>query len=132
MLLDDLAAAQTLQVMRRHLSSSGRAVFESRNPCIDWASRWDYEITLEHAGQNIRESRQFIEMSDDRITFELEYQFPDQTLTSRSELRFLPRQQIETSAIAAGFEIESVFGDWQGQEFVESSSEEMIFTLRPA
>src|SRR5688500_16154859 len=49
---DDVMA--TLTTMRRHLAPSGRAVFESRNPAIDWAAEWNGTEELTVDGLTIR------------------------------------------------------------------------------
>jgi hypothetical protein len=69
-------------------------------------------------------------MEDGRMTFDLFYEFTDETFVSTSELRFLSRSEIEERAIASGLRVEKVLGDWQGEGFDESSSPEMIFILR--
>ena len=131
-LLDDAAVNRTLAVMRKHLTPTGCVVFESRNPSVEWEARWNYEMVLDHRGEIVRESRRFTGMSDGRMTFDLVYQFPDETLSSKSELRFLSRKEIEERAKAVGFDVEKVLGGWQGQGFDEEDSEEMIFFLRPS
>lgn len=129
-LLDDSDVAATLGVMRRHLKRTGRVVFESRNPSIRWADRWEYETVLEHKGEVIRESRRCTKMENGRMTFDLLYEFPDETLVSTSELRFLSRNEIEGRAIASGLRVERLLGGWRGERFDELSSLEMIFILR--
>ncbi len=64
------------------------------------------------------------------MTFEIRYQFPDETLVSSSELRFLSSKEIEERLIASGLCVEKVLGDWDGKSFDESSSHEMIFIAR--
>lgn len=130
-LLDDSDIMATFGVMRRHLKRTGRVVFESRNPSAGWANRWDYEMVLEHGGEIIRESRRLREMENGRMTFDLFYEFPDETFVSTSRLRFLSRNEIEERATASGLRVEKVLGDWQGKGFDETSSPEMIFILRP-
>lgn len=84
MLSDDDVLA-TLTTMRRHLKPSGRAVFESRNPAIDWAAEWNGTSELTHAGVTIRETTEVLSRVGDRVTFEQRYQFPDETLVSFSD-----------------------------------------------
>lgn len=131
-LLNDEDIMATLAVMRRHLKQGGRAVFESRNPSIDWADRWDYEMILEHNGRVIRESRRFIKMENGRMTFELHYELPDESLISSSELRFLSRTEIESRLHACGLRLEKLFGNWNFQAFSEAFSPEMIFVAKHA
>jgi hypothetical protein len=71
-------------------------------------------------------------MQVDRLKFESVYRFPDKTLVSKSELRFMSRSEIETQLAAAGLAVESLFGDWSGAPFDVNESKEMIFTVRTA
>jgi ubiquinone/menaquinone biosynthesis C-methylase UbiE len=126
---DDVAAALT--TVRRHLKPSGRFVFESRNPAIDWAAVWNGTDELTYQGVTIRETTEVLAPVGDRVTFNLRYQFPDETLVSRSELRFLTRQAIEERLSVAGLLVETVFGDWNSMPFDPATSHEMIFVARP-
>lgn len=69
-------------------------------------------------------------MKGDQMTFELCYEFADERLVSRSELRFLRKEEIEKLLTAAGLHIEKLFGNWDSTPFVEEHSEEMIFFVR--
>ncbi len=129
-LLEDADILSTFSVIEKHLKPSGIFVFESRNPSIDWAKQWDYEMELELPGQIVRESRRFLAMQRDRMTFELRYQFPDETLLSSSELRFQSRKEIEVKLAVSGLRVEKLFGDWDGSPFDEKTSEEMIFVVK--
>jgi ubiquinone/menaquinone biosynthesis C-methylase UbiE len=126
---DDVMAA--LSTMRRQLKPSGRVVFESRNPAIDWAAQWNGSLDRSHQGVTIHETTQVLSRVGDRVTFEQRYQFPDETLVSFSELRFLPKQAIEARLAAAGLLVEALFGDWDRSPFDDASSHEMIFIARP-
>jgi ubiquinone/menaquinone biosynthesis C-methylase UbiE len=126
---DDVAAA--LAAMRRHLKPSGRAVFESRNPAIDWAAEWNGSVEVTHAGVTLRETTEVLSRAGERISFEMRYQLPDETLVSRSELRFLPREAIEERVSAAGLRVEALYGDWDRSPFDPASSHEMIFVVSP-
>jgi hypothetical protein len=131
MLSDDDVLA-TFTTMRLHLGPDGFTAFESRNPAIDWKSKWDYDIDLELRGNMVRMTSRFGAMRDDWLSFELRYEFPDETLVSPSVLRFLSRPDIEERLVASGLRIENVFGDWNAQPFDEDSSHEMIFIARAA
>jgi len=130
MLSDDDVMA-TLTTMRHHLKPSGRAVFESRNPAIDWAAEWNGTEEATYEGVTIRYTTEVLSQGAERVTFEQRYQFPDETLASFSELRFLPRQAIEARLTAAGLQVEALFGDWDSSPFDPASSHEMIFVTRP-
>lgn len=131
-LLDDADVLATFSVMRKHLKPDGIAVFESRNPAIDWANLWNYELDFKLPGQMVRESRRFLAMENNRMTFELRYQFPDETLLSSSELRFQSREEIEERLSASGLRVEKLLGDWDGSLFDVKTSEEMIFVVKAA
>jgi SAM-dependent methyltransferase len=131
-LLEDVDVLATFEVMRKHMKPSGSVAFESRNPAIDWAIAWNYDLVLELPESVVHESRRFLSMENDRMSFELRYQFPDKTLVSASELRFLSRKGIEKRLVASGLYVDNVLGDWDGKPFDERFSQEMIFIARAA
>ena len=122
-LLDDDDVLATFATMREHLKPEGLIAFESRNPKIDWESRWNYEMVLKLPHYSVKESRRFLALKNNRMTFELRYDFPDESLTSQSELRFFSRNEIEELLGASQLRIENVLGDWDGTPFDERSSE---------
>lgn len=130
-LLEDADVLATFTTMRKHLGSGGLVAFESRNPAIDWAARWNYDTTLESPRGLVEESRRFVAMENARMTFELHYRFPGESFVSRSELRFWSRTEIEARLSACGLRAQSVLGDWDGKPFDEHSHE-MIFIARAA
>lgn len=113
------------------LAPTGQCVFESRNPDFDWAACWDYSLDLPwtDAGlkQQVRETRRLLEIRDQIMSFELVYQFPTETLTSLSQLRFWPRAEIAGLLRASGLQITQCLGNWQGEPFDKDHSPEMIF-----
>ncbi len=128
-LLEDSDVLETFSTMRKHLKRDGSVVFESRNPLIDWEQQWNYDMVLELPTSRIQEARRFLKMENDRMKFELRYQFPDETLVSASELRFFSRKDIEERLNASGLFVNNVMGDWDGKPFDERSSQEMIFIV---
>ncbi|MEN9937514.1 MAG: hypothetical protein RLZZ387_4093 [Chloroflexota bacterium] len=128
-MLSDEDVQATLTTMHRHLKPAGRAVFESRNPAIDWAAEWNGSSEITHKGVTIRETTVVLSRVGDRVTFEQRFQFPDETLVSFSELRFLPREAIEAQLAAAGLRIEALYGDWDRSPFDPAVSKEMIFIV---
>jgi ubiquinone/menaquinone biosynthesis C-methylase UbiE len=126
-LLEDADIQATFAVMRKHLKFDGAVVFESRNPEIDWSKKWNYEMLLQLPGTAVYESRRFMKMDKERMTFELRYQFPDETIVSESELRFLSKGAIEEQLVASGLSVVKVLGDWSGNPFKSHTSREMIF-----
>lgn len=130
-LLDESDVAETFGTVRDHLADDGRFVFESRNPSVDWWKRWDggradhsFEGTVFH------ETRRMLSREGDGLRFETHYHFPEETLTSTSELRFLGAEAITAHLAAGGLVVETLLGDWQGAAFDEAASDEMIFVGR--
>lgn len=121
----------TFQNMSKHLKPDGLIVFESRNPAINWANHWNYDVRIALPdGGTVEESRRFISLENNKMSFELRYQFPDELLRSESVLRFWTLSEIQSHLSAAGLSAAKIIGDWDGTEFDESSSEEMIFFVR--
>jgi 2-polyprenyl-3-methyl-5-hydroxy-6-metoxy-1,4-benzoquinol methylase len=131
-MLSDEDVQATLTTMRLHLKPSGRAVFESRNPVIDWAAEWNGSSEITHEGVTIRETTEVLSWVSDRVTFEQCFQFPDETLVSFSELRFLRREEIEERLHVASLRVEVLYGDWERSPFDPAASKEMIFVTRLA
>ena len=132
-LLEDSDVLATFAVMKKHLKPGGLIVFESRNPLVNWASRWDYQMELTLPSTTVLESRHLLSMEGNRMRFELRYQFQDgacETLSSISELRFFSREEIEAHLKESGLYVETLLGGWRGEPFEESTSEEMIFKVR--
>jgi SAM-dependent methyltransferase len=131
-LLEDEDVIAAFETICMHLAPGGKAVFESRNRAIDWAKEWSGELVLITPNGPVRESWRVFPMENDRLKFESIYRFPDKTLISKSELRFMSRAEAEVRLAAAGLDMESLFGDWDGAPFDPAISKEMIFTVRAA
>jgi ubiquinone/menaquinone biosynthesis C-methylase UbiE len=129
-LLTDADILSALNVMRQHLAFAGRIVFESRNPAIDWARDWNYRVSLETPGGLVIETRRLIEMVNDRMSFELVYEFENETLVSASELRFLRCDRILEMLLTSGLQIVNLLGDWDHTPFDDATSQEMIFVAK--
>ncbi len=130
-LLDEATVLAAFAAMRDHLADRGRIVFESRNPEIDWKTRWDGGVSeVVHDKLVVRETRGVVSYGEGRIHFETSYHFPGETLVSTSELLFLSRREIERYLQVSGLRTEAVYGDWSRGPFDEGTSEEMIFVVR--
>lgn len=128
-LLEDTDALSVFATVRSHLKPYGKFVFESRNPQVDWPSRWNYDLELNVEGTLVLESRRFLSMERDRMRFELLYRFPEEELVSTSELRFWSQAEIKNHLAASELCAPLVLGDWDGKPF-SSQDEEMIFVVR--
>ncbi|HYM68584.1 MAG TPA: class I SAM-dependent methyltransferase [bacterium] len=129
---DDESWRTTLGATHRALRPGGRVAFESRNPRAQAWARWTPQASrrsIQHAAHGpIEVWEQLIEVAGARVRFEIHYRFSSsgEELVSTGELRFRTRTELTQSLIDAGFSVEHVFGDWDGQP-VEAESREFIF-----
>jgi SAM-dependent methyltransferase len=130
-LLTDEEVVAVLTNMRRHLKPGGKAVFETRNPNIDWARAWGTHAPAEHTLPNgqVRETLQITSEFGELISFQQRFEFPDVTMTSSSTLRFLSRTRTEELIARSGLVTREVFGDWDRSRFEAKQSLEMIFVV---
>lgn len=131
-LLTDDAVATALTTMRDHLKPAGRAVFESRNPAIDWAWEWKNPMFIETPSGPVHITGPQVEKAGEFISFDREYRFADETLTTHSRLRFMPKPAIEAHLAAAGLTADKVYGDWNQAPYDPATSHEIIISARPA
>ncbi len=125
-LLDYDAIHAALTNMARHLAVDGRVAFETRNPAIDWDRRWRRESTWATETGPVRQVRSGLSWNGEIVHFHHDFHFPDATMRSASELRFLSEEGLREHLARAGFAIEALLGDWDGSEFDPSRSPEMI------
>nr|WP_307145950.1 class I SAM-dependent methyltransferase [Rhizobium tibeticum] len=123
---DILAVFET---MRFHLAQNGQVAFETRNPAIDWPTRWDKDAELTLGEQTIYQSRHVSKRGGDRISFETRFKFPDKELVSFSELRFLSKSEIEEWLLKCGLKPKAVYGGWHGQPSDEANSDDIVFVI---
>jgi 2-polyprenyl-3-methyl-5-hydroxy-6-metoxy-1,4-benzoquinol methylase len=130
-LLTDEDVLAVLDTMRNHLKAGGTAAFETRNPNIDWARVWGTHGPVLQTLPNgqVRETLQIISDSEEFISFRQQFEFPNQTLTSSSTLRFMSRSRIEELIVRSGLVTREVFGDWDRSPFEPKQSPEMIFVV---
>jgi SAM-dependent methyltransferase len=131
-LLEDRDISATFDTVRTHLAPSGRFVFESRNPAIDWFGMWNSSRQDEAEGRSVTYTLRSLHHADNRIAFEQRYDFDGKSLTSLSELLFLSRSEIEERLRNCGLCVESLFGNWHSEPFDPATSHEMIFSARLA
>ena len=128
-LLTEPTVLATLDTIERHLKRGGKAVFESRNPAIDWDKIWARRVTLNGPNGPIIATRRTL--ASDRaagtISFAWDYDFGDDTLTSTSTLWFLSHDQIIALAEQVGLSLLNLYGDWDASPFDPENSREMIF-----
>lgn len=122
----EISAAFTM--MRDHLASGGRVAFETRNPAIDWATRWQGASRRHEVdGQAVVQAFEVRAASAGHITFDTHYTFADCILTSTSTLRFPSCDTVVALLHDSGLEVQDVFGDWNAAPYDQPTSDEMIF-----
>ncbi len=127
-LQDVKSIVAVLRNIRAHLAPGGIAVFESRNPNIDWNSRWGATYTtLFNEDQAIKISCNIVRSTDSHISFEKNYSLGNRILTSVSTLHFPSYDVIADCIASSGLHLAEMFGDWDRGEFVPDKSDEMIF-----
>lgn len=133
-LLTDKQIAKTLARMAQLLKTGGLAVFESRNPALDWDQIWARSYTMQTSKGQVHAKRRITDSSriPDYLSFAWDYDFGDTVLTSNSTLRFLDSDEIVRRAGDAGLSFKALYGDWDGSEFDPEQSKEMIFQFARA
>jgi ubiquinone/menaquinone biosynthesis C-methylase UbiE len=128
-LLEPQDVSATLQNVRKLLKPSGRFVFETRNPKIDWIARWTHERHFETEFGPLEVIRRITKHNAERIRFDTRFCFPDGEFTSRSELRFWTEDELRTLIGSVRLAVIAFYGDWQKGSFEPGRSEEMIFEV---
>lgn len=129
-LLEEKDLSALFKNVKRHLKPDGVFAFETRNPQLDWPSIWNYADQLETPEGTVLESRRFLSLENDRMKFELLYEFPDQTMVSQSELRFWHQEEIGKQVQAADLFVDRLLGDWDGKPLDPARSKEMVFFVK--
>ena len=126
-LLTDADALATLETMRNHLNKRGKALFETRNPRIDWASEWASRPPRLLPGTETSETLKVVSHDDEFISFQTSYRSAHETLTTNSTLRFPSREHVEILMARSGLVVRQIFGDWNASPFDPACSREIIF-----
>jgi SAM-dependent methyltransferase len=136
--IDESDWATALHEVRRALRPGERVAFESLVPARRWWDRWTPEFTYDtypHPdGGTFTSWVEIVSRSGDDESFRMTHRghtvLPDGTHTTHDEtLRFRSEGELRDSLAAAGFEIESLWGDWDRSP-VEPASDELIFVAR--
>ncbi len=126
-----------LQTARRHLTATGRLVFDTRNPLtLPWLA-WTpdqsrREIDHDRHGR-IEIWHETTEVHAGTVAFKSSYRFLDQDreLTSNSKLAFPTADVLHNLLSAAGLETVTLHGDWNSSVY-HRSSPEIIVNARPS
>ncbi len=129
-LLTDAEIADLFRSVRGLLAPQGRFVFETRNPAMDWASRWDHSKIVDGPHGPVPLRRWVDEDTGDQITFTTRYDLPGGPKDSVSTLRFCTLPELTALAQACDLRVHQVNGDWDGSPFDATHSDEIICELR--
>jgi hypothetical protein len=112
------------------LSKNGFFVFETRNPNINWIERWSgFTITiLSKSGKVVVVSTDSLKQEGEKISFTHHFNFPNESIQSKSTLRFLSSTKINHLLNEAGLKIIEKYGDWDFSPLSKVSLE-MIFKI---
>jgi len=130
--LEDEDWATNLKAIKEALKPGGYITFESRNPNIipfqNWPTKLKHQRLIDLNNGEIEWWAEDLEFDGKHANYEIHYLFlkSQQEIVSRNELVFRTESQIADSLKNNGFEVEDIFGDWDGSE-LKSDSEEMIF-----
>ena len=111
-------------------------MFETRNPSVRPWIAWTPALSArsiqskEHGHVDV--FHECIEVAEPLVELETHYVFrrDDTCRISRSQLRFMCREELASAIRAAGFRDVEWFGNWEGGPFREASSPEIIAICR--
>ncbi|CAN5748456.1 class I SAM-dependent methyltransferase [soil metagenome] len=130
--LEDTEWQAMLNAARKALAPGGHIVFESRTPIFPPYQTWP----TEKSPRRVQDSThgpidwyyKLLGIENNRVRYQLHFHFIDsgEKITSTDELIFRSQEELTKFLENAGFEIEAVYGDWDGSP-ATPESEEMIF-----
>jgi SAM-dependent methyltransferase len=124
---------RTLRDLRAGLRPGGILSFETRNPAArEWESWQAAPPTRRQTVHGPLVEWMEVEIIDDRqVRFDACTRFEEtgETVIETQSLVFRGRAEVEGDLVAAGFEVESVAGDWAGTPF-DGRTRLMIFVAR--
>jgi len=134
-MVEDEEWSQTLVALARVLPSGGKLLFDSRNPADRVWERYTRDRTLSRVDAGVEGMVAFhVECvsADGRVAVhDLHYLFErdGEELVSRNRMVYRSEEELRAGLDAAGFDVQSVSGDWDGQPMTMTSPE-IIITAR--
>ncbi len=116
------------------LEEGGVILFDSKNPLSVLWKNWSKENTQRTKTTPEGEVLFWIDapvVDGNQVEYELHYLFSkdSEELVSKNALAYRPKDQIMEDLKTTGFQVENVYGNWNGDEYSEDS-EEMIFLAK--
>jgi SAM-dependent methyltransferase len=133
--LDDDAWRAALETARHALRPGGRLAFDCRArlspPFPGWPTAQEPRSVLDPGLGAIEWHHEILSAESARVRY-LHFRFTelDRRVTSTDELAFRTREEVTRSLDAAGFDVESLAGDWDGSPVTPSSLEWIVVARR--
>jgi hypothetical protein len=125
-LLEDDDIRRSLANIRRHLRSGGVFAFETRNPALPWEVLFNETETLDAETGPVPVEWRVLWRRGELVRFDTHYKLAEGDRVSESTLRFLPLDRLVGFLVEAGFDIRSIYGDWDKSAFDTRTSREII------
>lgn len=130
--LDDQEWLLMLKAAHKALVLGGHIVFDSRRPIFPPYQNWPTETSR----RRVIDSKlgpidwwyQLVDIKDNLVSYKLFYHFinSDEVIVSEDKLLFRSQDQLCESLRTTGFQVETIYGSWDGS-LATPTSEEMIF-----
>ncbi|MBI3420562.1 MAG: class I SAM-dependent methyltransferase [Candidatus Sungbacteria bacterium] len=133
--LDEKEWQAMIQAAHKALNSGGRLVFDIRRlsnpPFVGWPTENNRRKFGNTAAGAVEWWFKLLGVENKRVRYELHYFFvrSGEEVVSVNELAFRSQDEITEALSNAGFEIETIYGDWNASP-VSADSPEMIFVAK--
>lgn len=130
--LEDAEWSAMLQAANKTLNTEGHLVFDIRRltnpPFVGWPTEDNHRKFENTTEGTVEWWFKLLGVENQRVRYELHYLFvdTDEKIVALNELVFRSQEEITKALSDAGFEIETVYGNWDGS-LVTEDSPEMIF-----
>jgi SAM-dependent methyltransferase len=133
--ISDKSWTDAIKAIQQCLKPGGYLAFESRNPEVKPWAKWTPESSrravLHPDLGEVTVWCKTIGMQGQTVKYEMHYLFSrtDEELISINKLKFRTQEELKQSLTDIGFEVPSIFGDWNDDP-VNSKSKELIFVAK--
>lgn len=128
-LLADVDIDSALREARCHLRPGGTLAFETRNPAVrpweSWVPGVSRRVVRGTDGAEVVVEHRVLDVTGELVRFETAFQFADvdESIRSRSTLRFVSRDGLQDHLVRAGFDRITFYGDWDRGSVTDRSPE---------
>lgn len=119
-----------IATIARHLSPTGRFIFDSRNPAIKAWRNWTPELSrrsFDHPelGRIEAWSEAGQDAATGIVTYQTHYRISltRQHFSAASQISFTPKNRIAALLDEAGLTVDAWLGDWQGNAYIDGSAD---------